>query len=523
MSFFDMFGPMFDPESGPNRSQGQRANKSGNDDPIILNVETDGDNTARSSANMPPRGPSGPRITRQPNRPRKSSNGNKILIGVVLALAIIIGLFFGLAQFITDVMWYAQLGFQSVIWTQLGTRVGLWVAYALLIAAVGFLSASLAIWARPDAADGSTIRINGDTIEVGKGVSSKSARRVAVVISLIVGLMFGSQFNANWSEILLMFNAQSFGTTDPQFGIDNGFYVFVLPGLKLIMSAVSLLLLAGIISSIVTHVMMGGIRITMPVHGRGLFTFIMAAITVILGVILGVWIMKSHALEGQAPIAVRASEALKAWKVPTVAIASAIVVSLVLTVAWPMLLQRFKVNPNAQEMESTYIQRNINATQQAYGLDKVKVEQYKATTKGKSGALSSEAESTAQIRLLDPQVVSPTFKQLQQSKQYYTFDRRPRTGSGRQRQPQLGQRPHRVYAWVRCRGRIRQQGGGGRAAAVLRIQHPHPGQAHRIAEVRAAHLLLPERPRILDCRGSEGHGFVGVRLSDRIAGRDQYV
>ena len=475
MSFFDMFGPMFDPESGPNRSQGQRANKSGNDDPIILNVETDGDNTARSSANMPPRGPSGPRITRQPNRPRKSSNGNKILIGVVLALAIIIGLFFGLAQFITDVMWYAQLGFQSVIWTQLGTRVGLWVAYALLIAAVGFLSASLAIWARPDAADGSTIRINGDTIEVGKGVSSKSARRVAVVISLIVGLMFGSQFNANWSEILLMFNAQSFGTTDPQFGIDNGFYVFVLPGLKLIMSAVSLLLLAGIIFSIVTHVMMGGIRITMPVHGRGLFhitkrarrqigiwlmlnmfawatnqvlgvfshltqegsritgatyttvnatipvTFIMAAITVILGVILGVWIMKSHALEGQAPIAVRASEALKAWKVPTVAIASAIVVSLVLTVAWPMLLQRFRVNPNAQEMESTYIQRNIDATREAYGLNNVKTEQYQATTEGEAGALADSAESTAQIRLLDPQIVSPTFKQLQQSKQYYTF------------------------------------------------------------------------------------------------------
>ena len=53
MSFFDMFGPMFDPGSGPNRPQGQRANKSGNDDPIILNVETDGDDTARSSANMP--------------------------------------------------------------------------------------------------------------------------------------------------------------------------------------------------------------------------------------------------------------------------------------------------------------------------------------------------------------------------------------------------------------------------------------------------------------------------------------
>ena len=473
MSFFDMFGPLFDPSEGANRSDRQR---SSNDDPIILNVETDGDTTSRSGSSVPPKGPSRPRIARRPNRPRKgASRGNKILIGIVLALAIVVGLFFALAQFITDVMWYDQLGFQSVIWTQLGTRIGLWIAYALLLAGVSFISATLAIRARPDAADGSTIRVKGDTIEIGKGVSSRNARRVAVVVSLIVGLIFGAQFNSNWSEILLMFNAQSFGTTDPQFGLDNGFYVFVLPGLRLIMSAVSLLLLAGIIFSVITHVLMGGIRITMPVNGRGLFnitkrarrqigiwlmlnmfawaanrvvgvfstlttegsritgatyttvnatipvTFVMAAITVILGVVLGIWIMKSHALEGQAPIAVRASEALKAWKVPTVAIASAVVVSLVLTVAWPMLLQRFRVNPNAQEMESTYIQRNIDATRVAYGLNKVKTEQYKATTEGEAGALADSAESTAQIRLLDPQIVSPTFKQLQQSKQYYTF------------------------------------------------------------------------------------------------------
>ena len=473
MSFFDMFGPLFDPSEGANRSDRQR---SSNDDPIILNVETDGDTTSRSGSSVPPKGPSRPRIARRPNRPRKgASRGNKILIGIVLALAIVVGLFFALAQFITDVMWYDQLGFQSVIWTQLGTRIGLWIAYALLLAGVSFISATLAIRARPDAADGSTIRVKGDTIEIGKGVSSRNARRVAVVVSLIVGLIFGAQFNSNWSEILLMFNAQSFGTTDPQFGLDNGFYVFVLPGLRLIMSAVSLLLLAGIFFSVITHVLMGGIRITMPVNGRGLFnitkrarrqigiwlmlnmfawaanqvvgvfstlttegsritgatyttvnatipvTFVMAAITVILGVVLGIWIMKSHALEGQAPIAVRASEALKAWKVPTVAIASAVVVSLVLTVAWPMLLQRFRVNPNAQEMESTYIQRNIDATRAAYGLNKVKTEQYKATTEGEAGALADSAESTAQIRLLDPQIVSPTFKQLQQSKQYYTF------------------------------------------------------------------------------------------------------
>lgn len=123
-------------------------------------------------------------------------------------------------------------------------------------------------------------------VEVGKSVSSKTARRVAVVISLIVGVIFGSQFNANWSEILLMFNAQSFGTTDPQFGLDNGFYVFVLPGLKLVLAAVAMLLGVGLVFSVVTHVLMGGIRITMPVNGRGLFS-----ITKRCRRQLGIWLM----------------------------------------------------------------------------------------------------------------------------------------------------------------------------------------------------------------------------------------
>lgn len=473
MSFFDMLG-MFDPGDGPRGPR--RDSGATDDDPVIVDVQADGDDhgeTPSAGKGEPPkRGV--PRLTPRP-LPNGPSKGTKILIGVVLALVVVVGLFFGLSQFITDLMWYGQLGFQNVVWTQLGVKFGLWAAYALLMALVSYVSAWLAIRARPDSSDGSTFRIKDDVIEVGKSFSSKTARRAAVVVSLVVGVMFGSQFNSNWSEILLMFNAQSFGTADPQFGIDNGFYVFVLPGLRLVMSAVSMLLLMGIVFSVVTHAMMGGIRFTMPVHGCGVLavtkrarrqigiwlilnmlawsarqvigvfthltqqgdritgaayttvhatipvTFIMAAITAMLGVFLGVWLMRSHALEGAAKPSVRAAAALKAWRTPVIAIAAALVVSLVLTVAWPMLLQRFKVNPNAQEMESTYIQRNINATQQAYGLDKVKVEQYKATTKGKSGALSSEAESTAQIRLLDPQVVSPTFKQLQQSKQYYTF------------------------------------------------------------------------------------------------------
>ncbi|NMM99517.1 hypothetical protein G1C96_0094 [Bifidobacterium sp. DSM 109958] len=485
MSFFDVFGGIFDPDFDPRNPRDPRRPRNGHasgrsdDDPIILDVETDGDEShgtgdrPDSAAGAPPRRPSAPRLTRDAGRPR-SSRGVRLLWAVVIVLVVAAGLFFGLSHFITDLMWYGQLGFVSVVWTQLGVKVGLWIAYALLMALVTFVSAWLAIRARPDSADGSTIRVNGDVIEVGKGVSSKRALRIAVVVSLVVGAAFGSQFNANWSEILLMFHNQSFGVTDPQFGIDNGFYVFVLPGLQLVAGAAQLLLVVGAVFSLVTHFLMGGIRLRMPVHGRsilsvttrarrqlgiwlivnallaaarmvlGMFdqltaagdrvtgatyvsvhatipmTVVTAVLVALLGVVLGVWIMNAKALGGGTPAA-SPMAALRLWRTPVVSVAIVMVAALVLNVVWPVLLQRFKVNPNAQELESTYIQRNIDATVAAYGLGDIQTEEYDASTQGKSGALSQNAETTAQIRLLDPQVVSATFKQLQQSKQYYTF------------------------------------------------------------------------------------------------------
>ncbi|WEV64641.1 UPF0182 family protein [Bifidobacterium sp. ESL0732] len=480
MSFFDFFGGFPDPRNGSNR---YRQNDD-DDDPTILHIHTDGDDDAQSGNKRPnfsasdfwPPRSGNPRLTRRPNKqPKGTSNGTKVFIGVVVVVALILALLFGLDHFVTDLMWFGQLGFQSVVWTQLWTKVGLWVAFAVLMALVSYFAATMAIRKRPDSADGSKIRVRGDVVEVGKSVSSKSARKVAVIVSLIVGLIFGAQFNSNWSEVLLMFHAQRFGVTDPQFGIDNGFYVFILPGVNLMLSALRMLLFFGLLFSVITHFAMGGIRITMPVNGHGIMTmtkyarrqisvwfilnmlawsvrqvigvfntltqsgnrftgadyttvhanvpvaFILAALTAILGVLLGIWLMRSHSFDGPASPDVRVVAAVKAWRVPMIAIAAVVVVAIVLGMLWPMLLQRFKVSPNEQEMESSYIARNIKATQQAYGLDKVKVGGYNATTHGQSGALASDPETTAQIRLLDPEVISPTFKQLQQSKQYYMF------------------------------------------------------------------------------------------------------
>ncbi|MDR1152812.1 MAG: UPF0182 family protein, partial [Bifidobacteriaceae bacterium] len=109
------------------------------------------------------------------------------------------------------------------------------------------------------------------------------------------------------------------------------------------------------------------------------------------------------------------------WKLPALGVGLMLVSGLAIGWAYPALVQTFLVNPNAQAKESPYIQRNIDATLAAYGLEDVEIAAYSAKTTAEAGALRDDAESTASIRLLDPTVVPPTFRQLQQNKQYYDF------------------------------------------------------------------------------------------------------
>ncbi|MCW1058938.1 UPF0182 family protein, partial [Streptococcus anginosus] len=244
----------------------------------------------------------------------------------------------------------------------------------ILMSAFGYLSAALAIKARPSNADGTYIRIKGNVIDLKQGISSKLALHVAGIFSLIVGAVFGFKFYNHWAQILLMFNAQPFGIKDPQFGIDNGFYVFVLPGLRLFISAFVLLLVISFVFSIITHLLMGAIRFSMPIDGKGILSITkrarrqisiwfmlviltwalqqildmfalvtldgpritggsytdmnagvpgsiaMAVITVLVGSVIAFWFMKSHALSVEAPISVRFKTAVKACKTPTIAL-----------------------------------------------------------------------------------------------------------------------------------------------------------------------------------------------------------
>jgi uncharacterized membrane protein (UPF0182 family) len=109
------------------------------------------------------------------------------------------------------------------------------------------------------------------------------------------------------------------------------------------------------------------------------------------------------------------------WRLPVIATGLMVVSSLILGGLFPWAVQTFQVVPNERTLEAPYIDRNLKATRAAYGIDEITKVEYNATTDATPGALREDAETTASIRIIDPALVSSSFRQLEQFRQYYNF------------------------------------------------------------------------------------------------------
>jgi len=105
-----------------------------------------------------------------------------------------------------------------------------------------------------------------------------------------------------------------------------------------------------------------------------------------------------------------------------------VVSSLVVGGLYPWIVQTFIVVPNERTLEAPYLQKNIEATRTAFGIDNVEVIEYDAKVVAEEGALRNDAKTTASIRIIDPALVSDAFRQLEQYRQYYSFPNRLHVG-----------------------------------------------------------------------------------------------
>ncbi|MGW4725073.1 UPF0182 family membrane protein [Streptomyces sp. NPDC004291] len=401
---------------------------------------------------MPDRGggPSGPRM--RVGRPSRRARTLLMTLGVLAVLAMAFVMFAG---FWTDWLWYRSVEYSSVFTTTLWTKIGLFAVFGLLMGlAVGF-NIWLAHRLRPPLSAMSLEQQSLDRYRMGLAPFKKW---VLLAVTALVALIAGASASGQWRTWLMWVNGVSFGQKDPQFGLDVSFYAFDLPWYRFLLAFGFAAAVLSLIAAALTHYLYGGLRVTSP-GARAT-----AAATGHLSVLLGVFVsLKAVAYWlDRYGLAVKSSDFKatgnwtglryvdanaylpaktilfciaaicavlffatlwrRTWQLPVIGFGLMVLSAVLIGGLYPAIVQKFQVQPNEQAKEAPYIQKNIDATRKAYAIDATKPENYsgKSTVKDKD-RLRTDADTAASYRVLDPNIVSPTFQQLEQKRKYYQF------------------------------------------------------------------------------------------------------
>jgi uncharacterized membrane protein (UPF0182 family) len=382
---------------------------------------------------------------RSPGAPRKISPVT-ITLGVLFLLSLLL---VSLSGFYADLLWYRSVDFVNVWQTTLFTKIYLFAGFGFLTALIVTANVYIAFRKRPIYVP---VTVEADNLERYRTQLEPIRKFVTVGIFATLFYFAGTAGSKLWQEWLLFRNATNFGVTDPQFGKDVSFFAFKLPMWQALIGwAISTVILT-ILASAAVHYIYGGIR-TQVKEDR---TTVAARVQ--LSVLLGFLVLLKavaywydrYALtlkEGRlitgltytdvnavlpaksilAAIAVVcallffANIIRKSWLLPTAGVALMVIASVLIAGIYPATIQQFQVKPSESSKEAPFIQKNIDATRAAYGLENVEVKDYQATVTTSAGQLSNDAATIANIRLMDPNVLSATYRQLQQIKPYYTF------------------------------------------------------------------------------------------------------
>ena len=366
-----------------------------------------------------------------------------------IILAVIAGALVALSGFYVDWLWFKSVGFTDVWSTVLTTKVTLFIAAGLLTSLIISLNIFLAFRSRPFNV---SMAMEADNLERYRATIDPIRKLVFAGVVVVLFYFGGSSGTQLWSSWLLFNNSTEFGVKDPQFNLDISFFAFRLPFYQTLIGwAISTLILATLASAAV-HYVYGGIRPQL----RGDRTTVAARVqlSVLLGLIVLVkavayWfdrfalaLKESRLITGLtytdvnatlpaksilAAIAVICSLLFfanivrKSWLLPAAGTALMVGSSVLIAGVYPGAIQQFQVKPSESTKEAPYIQRNIDSTRDAYGISGVEMKDYQATLSTNSGQLANDAATIANIRLMDPNVLSATFRQLQQIKPYYSF------------------------------------------------------------------------------------------------------
>ncbi len=419
---------------------------------------------------------------------------------LIAVIAIALGIVFGGAGIWSEYMWFASLGYQGVFCTLFFTRYGV----GLAVFALALLFFLVNFWFARRCLPQQQVRsVRNRVIELGESFArrflfSRAGTWLGLGVSVLLALLLAGRAASQWELVQKFLHASPFGAADPVFGLDVGFYVFKLPFYELLRSLLSaalllVFLLAGLAYLVLASgdFLRGGWRVFSPVKlhlgllAAGLLVvkawdYRLRAYELLLspgGAFFGAGYTDLHArlpafkiltvLSLLAALAVFVG--ILRGRLRPILVSTGILIAAVLLLegGYPVLVQKFRVEPNEFSREQPYLEHHIAATRSAYGLDRVRREVFAPAASAPDArgpgqeVLAAYQDAIKNLRLWDYRPLGQVYNQLQQLRRYYRFqdvDVDRYTIGGNYRQVMLAVReldqrslPERAQTWVNRR------------------------------------------------------------------------
>ncbi|MGH9061220.1 MAG: UPF0182 family protein, partial [Acidimicrobiales bacterium] len=279
---------------------------------------------------------------------------------------------------------------------------------------------------------------------------------------VFAGTGANAQWN-NWDLFRYHINFTGPNSSDAQYHLNVGFYVFQLPFIKFLLGWFFEAVIVILIVTLVAHYLNGAIRF--QGQGQRVTAAVKTHVSVILGILalvkgvdyyferLELVLSRKHLVQGATATSVHANAPadiiliaiaviaaglflynirMKGWTLPVVAVGLWVLVWILLGGVYPALYQALRVSPSEQSREAPYIQRNINATQTAFGITPRQVTVTlgypgnkpidSSQVTGNTPEATANQQTLANVRLLDPRQISNTFDKYQALRNYYQFN-----------------------------------------------------------------------------------------------------
>jgi len=362
-----------------------------------------------------------------------------------------------------DWLWFENLGFSPVFWTMLLSKFG----FGLLVWVLLILIICLNLYAakRLNPSDSGVAFKAADSYLSQLGLSGRALNSLLIAFVVILSFIIASKGSYQWDMLLRYLYQQTFGSTDPIFNRDIGFYLFSLPFYVFVQNGLLILfVLAGLVTmgwylkngalqiegefSQAEGVPTSLPKITIAPKAKKHLIFLGGIIVLLLA--WGYHLKMYGVLYSTQGPAFGASYtdvyikvlAYKVLIVVSLGFASVLFLNafrfrakliwlsggiwigavLVCATLLPMLVQKFVVKPNELAKESPYIAYNIDYTRRAYNLNRIKEVDFEVSDKLSSEDIKRHDVTIQNIRIWDERPLLQTYRQIQTIRLYYDFN-----------------------------------------------------------------------------------------------------